>query len=282
VSAFRGSHEDEQHAHVAQQLLDGAWQQLAVASDLVELVGVGEQDEGARGDHRCRRLVAGREQQPERRHEGALVDLTGVEEVADRGADDVVRVAAVSPVDQPGHVPDELMEGLLRLRGVAVHPAAHLGARLVPLVVGVGDADEGAHRPRGDGQGEVGDQVGRLSLRQKGVDGLVDDLLDQRTQRGDPLDGEVAGEEPPVVGVLGGVHDGERRLGALGCGSVGRAREAPEAGRAEPVVGQNGADVVVPGDQPSRLSVMELDGHDGAGLAQLGLYRRRVERALTG
>jgi hypothetical protein len=136
---------------------------------------------------------------------------------------------------------------------------------LEEVVVGVRHAEKFADHQGRHGQRELAHEVGRLGATQQIVDQAVDDLLHGRPEHVHPLDGERRHDHPAQPGVFRVVHGAEADRVLTSCPQA-RARvgvAGPLEVGTHPGIGEQGALVGVPGDQPRRRAVPQPDPGDG-------------------
>ncbi|GAA3109808.1 hypothetical protein GCM10017687_22810 [Streptomyces echinatus] len=149
---------------VAQQLLDRARQQGGVLLQLVQLVGVFEEGDGADADHLGHRVVAG-EQQQGRHADEFLVVEAALGGAGDHAAEQVLGGALFLGGDQPVEVAHQLGGRLDGLFGGARAVQDGVGEPYEQLVVLEGDTEDLADGHGGHGQRELADQVGGAAAR---------------------------------------------------------------------------------------------------------------------
>ncbi|MCO5556205.1 hypothetical protein L7F22_009750 [Adiantum nelumboides] len=139
----------------------------------------------------------------------------------------------------------------------------------------------------GSGKREVGVQVrdavgGRLPRGDEVVEAAVDELADVVAEAPHPLGRERGDQQPAHPVVLG-------LLGLHGAGGAGQDRRLGHPGRllgrgvraAETRVGEQGARLGVPGDQPRRVTDRGAHRHDRPLAAEHRVQRRDVDDVRT-
>jgi hypothetical protein len=150
--------------------------------------------------------------------------------------------------------------------------------RLEEVVVGVGDAEQGADHHGRHGQCEGAHQVRRRALGGHRVEPFVHDLPDAWPEFGGPLEGEVPDDHPPLGAVLGVVDAQQGRSAVADPGEAlgGGGEAGPVAVGRQTRVGQQRAGGGVPADEPGLAAVEEGDPGQGAFGAQCVIGGGRV------
>ncbi|GEB55136.1 hypothetical protein GCM10017674_29330 [Streptomyces gardneri] len=247
----------------------------------VGLGRLGEQREGPVGDH------VGRGVEPRRQQEAPDADQFLVREVGVPGqvAEQVVGGLGALGRDELGHVLLEPDEGAVPVLGRHVHGHDRVGVSLEPLSVGVRNAQQLADHQRGEGTGEGLDQVDARSAALHRVQVRRGDLRDPVGELPHPADGELAGQDAPEAGVLGGVHPGhvaDRGGRQRALGPPGERVVHQLVARAETAVAHDRADRGVTGGQPADVPVGVRHAGERPLLAQLRQAGGRVEGTAGG
>lgn len=214
--------------------------------------------------------MPGDEQQHRQRDEVLPVDLAALQPLGDEFVEDALARFLALAVDERAEVGVEPVAGVLDVgRGGAAQQSA--GLLLEELVIGVGDAEQGADHGRGQWQRVGAHQVDGGSGRRHAVEQPVDGLLDARAQRGGPFEGEVREQHAALGAVFGVVHAEEREAAPAADGRDARVEHrevGPGAVGGEPGVGEQGPRGGVAGDQPDGAAVVEGDAGQRPLLAQ--------------
>ena len=267
----------------AQDLLDGVGDQRRIGDELGPGVAARQQAGEAVADQVGDRLVAGERQAVDDRLDLVVGDVVGmgvvgVEQLGGEVVGAVValvgrELAAVAPVAE--HPLGDL--DLLGARGVAPRERLAVAAPVLEqVVVLLGEPDEPEHRLSGQRVRQRGDELGRRTGVEHGVDQLVGAPDDERLER----------LQPPPREALPRVHPDPR---VVGLGEVGHHGDGIEVGDGEDRGGLRGQRVhrILDVDRGVDVGVHEhLDDvlhprhHDVAEL--VGVEDRRLLAQLTG
>ncbi len=240
---------------------------------------MGEQGVGAEADHVGGGLVARDEQQ----QGDSRQFLVGQLLAGDEPADQVVTGVGALAADQLRDIVEDGEVGGSGLLGVGAEVEEAADGAVEAVGVLQRDAEEFADDQRGNGLGELLDEVGLpCSAGLHRVQAGLGDLLDARGEESDAPLGELPGHQPPVAAVLGCVHpDEEADLRGpdrfLAEGMVVGGVVVQFLAGAELGVREQRAHLGIAGDQPPLVPVGEVHPRDRALLPQLGQFGRGIE-----